>query len=61
MLGFMALPYNYINYNISHIELLLNDVCLTNIYEESLTTLALISTNFEFTNALPFISETRPG
>jgi hypothetical protein len=26
-----------INYNISHIELLLNDICLTNLYEESLT------------------------
>jgi hypothetical protein len=26
-----------VNYNSSHIELLLNDVCLTNLYEESLT------------------------
>jgi hypothetical protein len=28
-----------VNYNISHIELLLNDVCLTNLSEESLTAL----------------------
>jgi hypothetical protein len=32
-----------VDYNISHIELLLNDVCLTNLYEESLTSLGLIS------------------
>jgi hypothetical protein len=27
-----------VNYNSSHIELLLNDVCLTNLYDESLAT-----------------------
>jgi hypothetical protein len=32
-----------INYNRSHIELLLNDVCLANLYEESLTNFGLIS------------------
>jgi hypothetical protein len=26
-----------VNYNSSHIELLLNDICLTNLFEESLT------------------------
>jgi hypothetical protein len=38
-----------VNYNSSHIELLLNDVCLTNLSEESL----------KFTNELPFITATR--
>jgi hypothetical protein len=32
-----------VNYNSSHTELLLNDVCLTNLYEESLTNLSLLS------------------
>jgi hypothetical protein len=31
-----------VNYNSSHIELILNDVSLTNLYEESLTNLGLI-------------------
>jgi hypothetical protein len=38
-----------VNYNSSHIELLLNDVCLMNLSEESL----------EFPNELPFITATR--
>jgi hypothetical protein len=33
-----------VNYNSSHIEFLLNDLCLTNLSEESLTNLGLIST-----------------
>jgi hypothetical protein len=33
-----------VDYNSSHIEPLLNDVCLTNLYEESLTNFGLIST-----------------
>jgi hypothetical protein len=48
-----------VNYNSSHTELL-NDVCLTNPYEESLTNLGLISTTLEFTNALVFITATGP-
>jgi hypothetical protein len=32
-----------VDYNSSHIELLLNDVCLTNLFEKSLTNLGLIS------------------
>jgi hypothetical protein len=44
------------NYNNSHI-----DVCLTNLYEESLNNLGLISTTPEFTNALPFITARRTG
>jgi hypothetical protein len=47
--------------NSSHIELLLNDVCLTNLCEESLTISdCCLTAPFEFTNALPFISATRP-
>jgi hypothetical protein len=34
-----------VNCNSSHIELLMSDVCLTNLYEESLTNLGLISTS----------------
>jgi hypothetical protein len=36
-----------VNYNSSHTELLLHDVCLTNLYEESRTNLSLISDCFE--------------
>jgi hypothetical protein len=50
-----------VDYNSSHIELLFNDVCPTNLYEESLATLALISTSLEFTYALSSISATRPA
>jgi hypothetical protein len=32
-----------VDYNSSHIELLLNNVCLTNLNEESLSNLGLIS------------------
>jgi hypothetical protein len=32
-----------INYNSSHIELLLNDVCIANLSEESVTNLGMIS------------------
>jgi hypothetical protein len=49
-----------INSNSSHIHLLLNDVCLTNLYEESLTNLGLTSTTLEFTNVLPFIIARQP-
>jgi hypothetical protein len=49
-----------VDYNSSHIELLLNDVCLANLYEESFTNLGLISTTLEFANALHFITATRP-
>jgi hypothetical protein len=50
-------------YNSSHIELL-NNVCLTNFYEESPTNPSLISDwslLIEFTNVLPFVTATRPG
>jgi hypothetical protein len=49
-----------VNYNSSHIELL-NDACLTNLSEESLTALGLIPTTLEFTNKLSFITATQPG
>jgi hypothetical protein len=35
------------NYNSSHTELILNDECLTNLSEESLTNLGLISPGIE--------------
>jgi hypothetical protein len=44
-----------LDHNSSHIELLLN-ICLTDLYEESLMNLGLISRS-----ALPFITFTRPG
>jgi hypothetical protein len=51
-----------VEYNSSHTELLLNTVCLTNLYEEFLTNLGLISTaTLEFTNALLSITATWPG
>jgi hypothetical protein len=42
-----------VNYNSSHIELLLNGVCLTNVCEESLHCI-------ECTNEVPFIIATQP-
>jgi hypothetical protein len=42
MIGFIDTSITIaFNYNTSYIELLLNDVCLTNLYEESLTALNL--------------------
>jgi hypothetical protein len=40
-LGLLALLYNY-NYNSSHTELLLHDVWLTNLFEETRTNLSLL-------------------
>jgi hypothetical protein len=50
-----------VNYNNSHIELLL-DVCLMNRYEESLTVAWILgwSLLIKFTNVLPFITATQP-
>jgi hypothetical protein len=48
------------NYNSSHIELL-NNICLTNLYEESLINLGLVSINLKFTNELPFITAREPN
>jgi hypothetical protein len=48
-----------VDYNSSHIELLLNYVCLTNLSQESRTDLSLISDCFECTNQLPFMIATR--
>jgi hypothetical protein len=50
-----------LNYNGSPTELLLNDVCLTNLHEEYLVNLRLISPTLELTNALPSIPATEPG
>jgi hypothetical protein len=56
-----------VDYNSSQIELLLNDVCMTNLYEESLTNLPLLPESqtglysLEFTNALPFITDKQTG
>jgi hypothetical protein len=50
--------------NSSHTELLLKDVCLTNLSEESLTNLGLTSTftqSLEFTNPLPFVTAREPN
>jgi hypothetical protein len=41
-----------VNYNSWHIELLLNYVCLTNLYEESLTALNDVCLTNEFLNSL---------
>jgi hypothetical protein len=43
-----------INYNSSHIELFLHDVCLTNLYEESWTNLSLIPDCLESVSELPY-------
>jgi hypothetical protein len=47
--------------NSSNTELLSDECSTKNLSEESLTDLGLISTTLEFTNALPFITATRPG
>jgi hypothetical protein len=62
MIGFTGTSVTItVDYNSLHIELLLNDVCLTNLYEKSLTNPGLISTTtLEFTNALPFTPAKRP-
>jgi hypothetical protein len=43
MIVFIGTSLQLVSYNSSRIELLLNNVCLTNLYEESLTNLRLIS------------------
>jgi hypothetical protein len=62
MTGFIGTFFTItVDYNSSHIELLISDVCLTNLYEESLPNLGLIFSTLEFTNPLPFMTATRPG
>jgi hypothetical protein len=43
MIAFIGTSLQFtVNYNSSHIELLLNDVCLTNLSEESLAAVCIL-------------------